>query len=148
MDKKSRLTRRGFLKTIQCLLVTSGLLAFLAPIVAFFWPSNLEQVPSEPVSIGDEGSVPISGSKTLRFGRYPALVINTEEIGLVAYSAVCTHFACIVKWNPESKMIECPCHAGFFDPSDGSVISGPPPAPLEKLHVSIEKDMILIRANT
>ena len=40
-----------------------------------------------------------------------------------------------MKWNPDSGMIECPCHAGFVDPLDGSVISGPPPTPLEEYAV-------------
>jgi Rieske Fe-S protein len=121
-------------------------MTIFGPIIAFFWPSNLETMPSEPISIGDEGSIPVGDSKTVRFGRYPAMVINTDAKGLVAYSAVCTHFACIVYWNPESGMIECPCHAGFYDPLDGSVISGPPPAPLEKLDVSIEDSKIFIGA--
>ncbi|UCF60200.1 MAG: ubiquinol-cytochrome c reductase iron-sulfur subunit, partial [Anaerolineaceae bacterium] len=77
-------------------------------------------------------------------GRYPALVLNTPEDGLLAYSAVCTHFACLVKWNPESGMIECPCHEGYFSPSDGSVISGPPPEPLEIIQLFIEDDTIFI----
>ena len=144
MEKESHLTRRGFLKTIRPLLAASGLLGLLGPIMAFFWPSSLEETPSEPIALGVEGSIPIGGSKTVRFGRYPALVINTESKGLVAYSAVCTHFACIVNWKPESGMIECPCHAGFYDPSDGSVISGPPPTPLKKLNISMDGDTVFI----
>ncbi len=148
MDNASHLPRRGFLKAIHHLLATSGLLAILGPILAFFWPSSLEEVPSGPISVGDEGSIPIGSSKTVRFGRYPAMIINTEKKGLVAYNAVCTHFACIVKWNPVSDMIECPCHAGFYNPLDGSVISGPPPAPLEKLIMSIESGKIYIGTTT
>lgn len=101
-------------------------------------------MPSDPISVGHEGSIPVGASKTVRFGRNPAMVINTETNGLVDYSAVCTHFACIVKWNSESGMIECPCHAGFYNPLDGSVISGPPPAPLEQLSVSIDSGKIYI----
>jgi cytochrome b6-f complex iron-sulfur subunit len=81
----------------------------------------------------------VGQSKLVAFGRYPALVINTTE-GLRAYSAVCTHFACLVKWNPDSGKIECPCHDGFFDPLDGSVISGPPPEPLLRFDVYVGDD--------
>jgi Rieske Fe-S protein len=101
-------------------------------------------MPSEPVSAGSEDSIPVGEGKTIRFGRYPALVINTPERGIVAYSSVCTHFACLVSWNPESKMIECPCHEGYFSAVDGSVISGPPPAPLEEFIVRIVDGNILV----
>jgi cytochrome b6-f complex iron-sulfur subunit len=101
-------------------------------------------MPSEPVSAGSEGSIPVGEAKTVRFGRYPALVINTPKRGIVAYSAVCTHFACLVKWNPEIDKIECPCHEGYFSAVDGSVISGPPPTPLEEILVTIVDGNILI----
>jgi cytochrome b6-f complex iron-sulfur subunit len=104
----------------------------------------LEQTPSEPVSLGALDSIAIGDSRTIRFGRYPALVIHSEQNELVEYSAVCTHFACIVKWNPDSGMIECPCHAGFYDPLDGSVISGPPPRPLEKIALSDSGSTIVL----
>lgn len=143
-NDKATLPRRGFLKLIRQLLVATGLAAILGPIVAFFWPAKLEEVPSEPVPVGPVGSIAVGEAKTIRFGRYPALVLNTPEDGLLAYSAVCTHFACLVKWNPESGMIECPCHEGYFSPSDGSVISGPPPEPLEIIQLFIEDDTIFI----
>jgi Rieske Fe-S protein len=143
-DNEAKLPRRGFIKLINQMLVATGLAAIIGPIVAFFWPAELEEVPSEPVAVGPVGSIPVGESKTIRFGRYPALVINTAEDGLLAYSAVCTHFACIVKWNPESGMIECPCHEGFFRASDGSVISGPPPEPLPTIPLFIEDDTLFI----
>jgi cytochrome b6-f complex iron-sulfur subunit len=143
-NEKTSLPRRGFIKLISPLLAATGLAAIVGPIVAFFWPAKLEEMPSEPVAVGPEGSIAIGESKTVRFGRYPALVIHTPEDGLLAYSAVCTHFACLVKWNPESGVIECPCHEGYFRPSDGSVISGPPPEPLAPIRLFIEDGTLYI----
>jgi Rieske Fe-S protein len=131
-----KMTRRDFLKALSPLLTVTGLAIITAPIVAYFYPPKLEEVPSEPVPISPEEELPVGESKTVPYGRYPALVINTTE-GLRAYSAVCTHFACIVKWDPASKQIKCPCHDGFFDPLDGHVISGPPPTPLPVLKVEV-----------
>ena len=130
------ISRRDFLRFLNRAFVASGLAALFGPIVAFFYPPNLEEVPSEPVLVSAVDELPVGASKTVRFGRYPALVINMPE-GLVAYSAVCTHFACIVKWDEASGEIVCPCHEGFFDPKDGHVISGPPPTPLEPLPVEL-----------
>ncbi len=143
-----RLTRHGFLVTIRSLIAAPAVGVVAGPILAFFWPMELLETPETPISLGDEETILVGGSKTVRFGRNPAIVINLEQFGLVAYSAVCTHFACIVKWNPESGMIECPCHAGFYDPQDGSVISGPPPLPLERFKVSKEGGTIYLETLT
>jgi Rieske Fe-S protein len=93
-------------------------------------------MPSEPVSAGPLSELPVGESKTIRFGRYPALILNTPG-GLRAYSAVCTHFACIVKWDSSLGQIVCPCHEGYFAPEDGSVLAGPPPTPLESLQIEV-----------
>jgi Rieske Fe-S protein len=140
-DLRPSVSRRGFLKIIEGLLGAVGLGVFVAPALAFFWPSKLEEVPSQPVAVGPVGSIQPGGSTMVRFGRYPAIVIYTPS-GLRAYSAVCTHFACLVKWNPESGKIECPCHAGFFKADDGTVLSGPPPKPLTSIPIT-EKDNTL-----
>jgi len=124
----SKITRRDFIKMTNKVLGAIGLTALAGPVLAFFFPPTLDETPSDPVLVGE--------GKTVAFGRYPALVINTQE-GLRAYSAVCTHFACLCTWNAEIGQIACPCHDGFFDPLDGSVISGPPPTPLATLHVEV-----------
>ena len=132
----SKYTRRDFINLGKTLLTVTGLAVVLGPVIAYFYPANLEETPSEPVLVCAEEELGPGESWTIRFGRYPAIVINTTE-GLRAYSAVCTHFACVVKWIPEHNEIECPCHEGFFDPYDGEVISGPPPTPLDSLQVEV-----------
>ena len=141
----SEVSRREFINFSKKLLVLTGLAAVAAPIVAFFYPTQLEEMPSDPVSVGSIEDIPIYTSRTIRFGRYPAIIINMPE-GLRAYSAVCTHFACIVKWDPDLQQIVCPCHEGYFDAQDGSVISGPPPTPLEKLAIEVVEDQVYIGA--
>ncbi len=133
------MSRRNFMKVAGWAAAVTGFSAVAVPIVAYFYPAKLEEVPSEPVAVGKPEDLPVWGAKVIPFGRYPALVIHTPE-GLRAYSAVCTHFACICKWNAETKRIECPCHDGFFDPADGSVISGPPPRGLDVIVVRTGDD--------
>ena len=139
------LSRRDFLKAGKSFLAVTGLAVILGPIIAYFYPSKLEETPSEPVLVGPESELSEGESKMVRFGRYPAIVVNTSE-GLRAYSAVCTHFACIVKWDPETYEIACPCHEGYFDALDGSAISGPPPTPLEKLVIEMVEDQVYLGA--
>ena len=139
----SDISRRDFINLLKKGLAATGLTALLAPFVAYFYPPSLEEKPSEAVRVGTVEDIPLGDSLTIPFGRYPAIVIHTEE-GLKAYSAVCTHFSCIVKWNSSDNTLFCPCHEGYFEPLQGEVISGPPPLPLEKIPLSIENGEIFI----
>jgi Rieske Fe-S protein len=139
----SPITRREFMKLVNKGLVVTGAAAIVGPVVAYFYPSNLQETPSEPVRVCTVDELPIGESKTMSYGRYPALVINTFE-GLRAFSAVCTHFACIVKWEAAQGKIYCPCHDGYFDPLDGHVISGPPPIALTAIPVNVVNNEIFI----
>lgn len=139
------LSRRSFLKIAKMTGAFVGTGVFLGPIVAYFYPPRLEETPSEPVEVCTVDELPVGASKAVAFGRYPALVIHTSN-GLRAYSAVCTHFACISKWNVEKGLIECPCHDGYFDPEDGSVVSGPPPTSLMVLGVEVLDGRIYVKA--
>jgi Rieske Fe-S protein len=96
------------------------------------------------VLVCPEADLPVGQSRTVEFGRYPAIVIHTTD-GLKAYSAVCTHFACLVKWNPETGRMECPCHNGYFSAADGSVLSGPPPKPLLMLAAEAVDGQIYVK---
>jgi cytochrome b6-f complex iron-sulfur subunit len=140
-----KITRRTFMKYLGWGMIASAGAAIFAPIMAFFYPPRLEETPSEPVLVSSQDELPLGTSKTVRFGRYPAMVIHTP-IGLKAYSAVCTHFACICTWDPVLERIECPCHEGYFSALDGSVIHGPPPTPLAALEVQIIDGEIYVGA--
>ena len=138
------LTRRDFLNLIKGTGAVVGAGAVAAPVVAYFYPPKLEEMPSEPVLVCAEEELPPGTSRTVKFGRYPAIVLRLES-GLKAYSAVCTHFACIVKWNPDTGRLECPCHDGYFDAEDGAVLDGPPPSPLTKLEAEVVEGQIYVK---
>ena len=139
----SPITRRDFMKLVNKGLVVTGAVVITAPVVAYFFPKDLQETPSEPVRVCTVDELPVGESKTINYGRYPAIVINTPD-GLYAYSAVCTHFACIVKWDTAKGQIYCPCHDGYFDPLNGQVISGPPPLPLTFIPVNVVNNEIFI----
>ncbi|MGQ0559840.1 MAG: FAD-dependent oxidoreductase [Sphingosinicella sp.] len=48
---------------------------------------------------------------------------------LVRHSAVCTHMACHVQWNPFEGCWDCPCHGSQFA-AEGQVLNGPAISPL------------------
>jgi len=64
--------------------------------------------------------------------------------GIVAYSAICTHLGCTVRFSEEPMEqapfphIHCPCHGAMFDPQHGStVLGGPAPRPLPQLPIKL-----------
>lgn len=65
----------------------------------------------------------------------------------VAISATCSHLGCIVTWNQEDKTFDCPCHDGKYD-AQGRVISGPPPAALQRHKTKIEEGVVLLSTET
>lgn len=140
-------SRRDFMKAAGWAAAGTSFVVVGIPVVAYLYPKDLAEIPGEPVPVCRPEELAQGSSKTVQFGRYPALIIHTEE-GLRAYSAVCTHFACIVSWNPEDGQIECPCHDGYFDPFDGSVLSGPPPEPLMGLSATVGEDGLIYVAES
>lgn len=74
-----------------------------------------------------EGGVLSSGLKKIA-------VYRDYDNTLTAFSAVCPHLGCIVKWNSDEKSFDCPCHGSRFA-ADGTVTNGPAIGNLSKLHI-------------
>ena len=140
----SNVSRRDFLKVLKGTGAVLGIGAIGVPVVSYFYPPKLEEMPSEPVLVCAEEELPVGDSKTVKFGRYPAIIVHLES-GLKAFSAVCTHFACIVKWNPDDKRLDCPCHDGYFSAENGAVLDGPPPEPLAMLETEVVDGQIYVK---
>ena len=70
----------------------------------------------------------------------PCLFIHLPNGELRAFSAVCTHLGCIVRYNREKDLIECPCHGGKYDSESGDVLSGPPPQPLPQIKLEVDSN--------
>ena len=63
-----------------------------------------------------------------------------------SFSATCTHAPCTVGYS--GSQIQCPCHGGIFDPSNGNVISGPPPTRLPEYGVLIQGGSLYVTSAT
>ena len=70
------------------------------------------------------------------------LWVFSDDGGLYALSAVCTHLGYIVSRQEEGGFF-CPCHGSRFD-SQGKVLKGPAPKPLLHLELSISPDGQLV----
>lgn len=136
--------RRRFMRFLGWFAGFSTLSMIATPVIGFLIPSRSSQgAAGGRILAGTVQTIPPGQAKVVAVGSRPGIVINTEA-GVKAYSAICTHLACIVAWDPGSGTIVCPCHDGRFSPASGAVLSGPPPAPLPALTTSVEGDEIYI----
>ena len=70
----------------------------------------------------------------------PCLLIKTGSGELRAYSQVCTHLSCAVRYEAGADTIECPCHRGFFAVDDGRPVAGPPTRALPRVRLETRPD--------
>ncbi len=76
-----------------------------------------------------------------------AYVKRTGKGEVIAISAGCTHLGCIVTWDEDKNIFQCPCHDGRYD-ADGKVVAGPPPGPLNRHKTKIEDETIFVSTET
>jgi succinate dehydrogenase / fumarate reductase iron-sulfur subunit len=74
--------------------------------------------------------------------RKPVMIRRTS--GIVVFNSSCTHLGCTVRWDAGQKLFLCACHGGAFNP-DGTVKSGPPPRPLDRLEHRVENGNLLVK---
>ncbi len=60
------------------------------------------------------------------------------------FSRTCSHLGCLVRWEESQESFLCPCHGAVFD-KDGAVVAGPPPKPLQKLEVKVDKGLLYVK---
>lgn len=85
--------------------------------------------------------------------RQTGWIVDQEELSVyvltdngrdfVAMSNICTHLGCRVRWIADQEQFFCPCHNGVFD-RQGTVVSGPPPRPLDRYETKVEGDQLFI----
>jgi cytochrome b6-f complex iron-sulfur subunit len=131
-DREGGVTRRRFCQTAgisACALAAGGATAlsvdFLRPRVLFEPRTLFALGPPEAVVPGT----------VLTDEPHQAFVMRFPD-GFRALSSVCTHLGCITKFQPEEKVIACPCHGSRFN-LDGEVLAGPAPRPLPWLQMAL-----------
>jgi cytochrome b6-f complex iron-sulfur subunit len=60
-----------------------------------------------------------------------------------AFSAKCTHLGCLVQYDAKANNVWCACHNARYN-NDGTKISGPQPADLEKYAVKVQGGNIVV----
>lgn len=152
----SEIGRRKFLVRLSIALSSIGAALVAVPSVAFLlglrkspqiWRTvgkieNFEIGSTVNVSFEDSSPLPWAGvtAQTAAWLRR----VNDQEF--IAFSMVCTHLGCPVRWLATADLFMCPCHGGVFY-ADGRVASGPPPRPLSRYPVRVYNGQVQILAS-
>lgn len=116
----------------------------IAGTIAFLWPKRREAKGEKIFIAGKSSDFKIG--EVIYFRKEKAYVQRLDQ-GFIAFSAICTHLRCIVNWNEEKKVFECPCHGAKFN-RNGEVLEGPPPRPLDLLKIQIVEDKLVVDFKT
>ena len=71
------------------------------------------------------------------------IVLTRTGNRIAAFSAVCTHEACLVN-NVQNGLISCPCHDSAFDATTGAVRNGPATSPLPAVPVHVVDNSVVM----
>ncbi|MBJ6760050.1 Rieske 2Fe-2S domain-containing protein [Myxococcaceae bacterium JPH2] len=71
------------------------------------------------------------------------VVVRTPPECVSAVWRTCTHGACLVAWDAEAAVLECPCHGSRFG-LDGHVLRGPATRPLATFRAVLRGESLFI----
>ena len=110
-------------------LLGTGIAACGPPPPPVWVPFALD---SETLPVDEPTEVPVTASLYERTVIGSVWVIRAADDSLTVYDPRCTHVSCAYTWEATEDRFICHCHEGYFE-KDGTVISGPPPRPLDRL---------------
>ena len=136
--------RRNFLNWFLGTTAGAFLVSVTYPLSKYLIPPEVTESTASTVTLSIKpNDVKANSGQIFRFGSQPAILVKDTNGELKAFSAVCTHLACIVQYRSDIKQIWCACHNGHFD-LNGRNVEGPPPKPLEQYVVNVRADQIVV----
>jgi cytochrome b6-f complex iron-sulfur subunit len=136
----AQLSRRSVLESALVAVGGAGLLGAVAPILRYLSPppdatrSGPIEIPFERLALWEPERIVVAGR--------PGYVLRMPN-GIRAFSGVCTHLGCVVRWQRGRREFFCPCHGGRFGP-DGRVLGGPLPRPLANLDIRLKDGKVIV----
>lgn len=142
-ESAGAVTRRRFLTATFVGATAIGLGALAAPLARYAYPIIKPEVFERRQVTTLDNLTPLGAGINFEYQEIPAQLIMLADGTPAAYSLICPHLGCIVKWVVRDGLFECPCHAAKFEPN-GDVASGPPPRPLTRLITVVEGDTVFV----
>jgi Rieske Fe-S protein len=137
--------RRSFFKWLFGSVLALWCFGFLGLIAKYLKPpESVSIAESSLIRIGPLETLPVGKARFFPHAQQPIWVMRLASNEVLALSAICTHFHCILNWDETARLFRCPCHRGSFD-QFGNVLTGPPPSPLPKLAVQMRRGEVYVR---
>ena len=136
--------RRNLLNWFLGTTAGAFLISVTYPLSRYLIPPEVEESTAHTVTLAlKPQEVKPNSGQIFRFGSQAGILVKDCGGELKAFSAVCTHLACIVQYRSDINHIWCACHNGHFD-LNGRNVEGPPPKPLEQFVVNVRADQIVV----
>jgi Rieske Fe-S protein len=137
----AKTTRRTFLDLALGGGFTALSAAVLYPVASYLIPPErgdpgartITLDPTDPDLVDPE-------TRVFVFGNKPGILVRGPGGEWKAFSAICTHLSCTVRYKADTRQIWCPCHNGFFDLNGRNLPGTPPPRPLDEFEVFERED--------
>ena len=148
--------RRSFLKRLATLLGCFLAGAAGVPLVGAALAPAARRGGAQTVALGAAADFPTGEPRMITFGVLKAdgylsttlpravWVRRLTDGRIDVFNARCTHLGCLISYRPDSQTFLSPCHGGVFALSDGAVLEGPPPRPLDRLEARVENGQVVV----
>lgn len=136
--------RRTFLKWLTRGFLSMWGVGVVGVVTSFIRaPSMPQSAGLNIVRAGEAETLTPGAARLVRHGSAPLHVVKLLSGEIVAVSALCTHFSCVLNWDSQDRTFVCPCHDGVFN-ATGEVISGLPTKALGTFRVEVRRGEILV----
>lgn len=152
-DSPEVTSRRKFLSRLSIAAGSIAAVIVAIPSVAFLLGLRRPQQVWRAVGkvgdfkIGDTVEVSFQDTSPLSWAgvtaQTAAWLRRESDQEFIAFSIVCTHLGCPVRWLESAGLFMCPCHGGVYY-ANGTVASGPPPKPLPRYPVRVQNGEVQI----
>ena len=109
-------SRRAFL---DWFIGTTGgalLISITYPVIRYLIPPQVEESTARSVTLPlRPDDIKANSGQIFRFGNQPGILGRTPTGDLRAFTAICTHLACIVQYRSDLSHSWCACQNGHFD---------------------------------
>ena len=153
---KGKMTRRDFMKA--AIISIGGVIgaSIGLPAIGYVVGPALKQDAATWIRLGPASKVELNNPTLFKTTvetqtgwinsqeEISAYVLTENGQDFVAMSNICPPRGCRVRWIAEDGKYHCPCHNGVFA-RDGSVVSGPPPRPLDHLETKVEDGILYVK---
>jgi menaquinol-cytochrome c reductase iron-sulfur subunit len=148
-------TRRGFFKIAIGVLAGFGGLLLGIPLIGSLIGPAFRKKPTRWAQVAKVGALPVGEPTSVSFTDRTSeaylretvvrnvWVIRSSGAEVTVFSPICTHLGCRYDWEPNIHRFVCPCHGSVFS-SDGKVLAGPAPRPLDTLPAKVENGELYV----